>query len=224
MRIVIIASGSRGDVQPYIALGKGLHEAGHTVRLLTHSNFRAMVVACGLEFWPMRGNVQEVAESEEMRALLEKGNFIAISRYTAQAAQGAAIQWAEDGLAACQGMEMLVAGLGGLFLGISLAEKLGLPLLQAYYVPFTPTKAFPGALLPESTPKSGRLVQPADASHDPRDHVAGVTLCRHTGPRAGAWSASRIVLGTVWFRMPARPAGTLRLQPVGDPRAARLGR
>ena len=28
-------------------------------------------------------------------------------------------------------------------LGISLAEKLGLPLLQAYYVPFTPTRPFP---------------------------------------------------------------------------------
>ena len=155
MRIAIIASGSRGDVQPYIALGKGLHEAGHTVWLLTHHNFEALVVACGLEFWPLRGNVQEVAESEEMRALLEKGNFIAISRYTAQAAKGAAVRWAEDGMAACQGMEMLVAGLGGLFLGISLAEKLGLPLLQAYYVPFTPTKAFPGALLPQSTPRLG---------------------------------------------------------------------
>ena len=155
MRIAIIASGSRGDVQPYIALGKGLHKAGHTVRLMTHHNFETLVTSSGLEFWPMRGNVQEVAESEEMRALLEKGNFIAISRYTAQAAQGAAVQWAEDGLAACQGMEMLVAGLGGLFLGISLAEKLGLPLLQAYYIPFTPTKSFPGALLPQSTPRLG---------------------------------------------------------------------
>ena len=34
MRIAIIALGSQGDVQPYIALGKGLKAAGHNVRLL----------------------------------------------------------------------------------------------------------------------------------------------------------------------------------------------
>ena len=39
MRIAIIAPGSRGDVQPYLALGKGLKQAGHVVRLVTHQNF-----------------------------------------------------------------------------------------------------------------------------------------------------------------------------------------
>lgn len=35
MRIAIIASGSRGDVQPYIALGNGLADAGHIVKIIT---------------------------------------------------------------------------------------------------------------------------------------------------------------------------------------------
>ena len=43
MRIVIIAMGSRGDVQPYVALGKGLHSAGHQVRLMTHDAFEQLV-------------------------------------------------------------------------------------------------------------------------------------------------------------------------------------
>jgi sterol 3beta-glucosyltransferase len=73
MRIAIIALGSRGDVQPFIALGKGLKNAGHEVRLLTHQNYEALTNANGIEFWPMRGDVQEVAESQEMRDLLEKG-------------------------------------------------------------------------------------------------------------------------------------------------------
>lgn len=103
MRIVIIAMGSRGDVQPYVALGKGLQEAGHIVRLMTHQNFETLVQSHGLAFWPASGNVQDVAESEEMRALLAKGNFLAITRRTAQEAQQAAVQWAEDGLAACHG-------------------------------------------------------------------------------------------------------------------------
>ncbi|MBK8900463.1 MAG: glycosyltransferase family 1 protein [Anaerolineaceae bacterium] len=152
MQIVIIALGSRGDVQPYVALGKGLQAAGHQVRIMSHDLFEPLITAHDLEFRIARGNVQAVVESPEMVALLEKGNFLAISAHTAQAAQKAALEWAEDGLAACQGADLLVAGIGGLFMGLSLAEKLNLPLLQAYYVPFTPTSAFAGALLPKPLP------------------------------------------------------------------------
>lgn len=155
MRIAILAFGSRGDVQPYIALGKGLHDAGHAVRLVTHQNFGGLVKSYALEFMPVVGNIQEIAESEEMKKLLEKGNFLAITRHTAKLAQDAAIQWAKDGLAACEGVELIVAGVGGLNLGVALAEKLGIPFLQAHVVPFTPTSAFPGILFPQSLSRLG---------------------------------------------------------------------
>ena len=50
MQITIIAPGSRGDVQPYVALGEGLLEAGHGVRLVTHQDFEALVRSHGLTF------------------------------------------------------------------------------------------------------------------------------------------------------------------------------
>lgn len=59
MRIAIIATGSRGDVEPYIALGKGLADAGHAIRLVTHHNFAALVQAHGLEFWPIEGKSEK---------------------------------------------------------------------------------------------------------------------------------------------------------------------
>jgi sterol 3beta-glucosyltransferase len=158
MRIAIIALGSRGDVQPYIALGKGLQAVGHSVRLLTHENFEQLVSSHGLEFWPARGNVQAIMESPKLRELLERGNFLAITAYTSKAAQKAAIDWAEDGLVACQGMDLLIAGVGGLFVALALAEKLNLPLLQTYIFPFTPTKAFPAILFPPFVSKFGSLV------------------------------------------------------------------
>jgi sterol 3beta-glucosyltransferase len=155
MRIAVIALGSQGDVQPYVALGKGLKEAGHFVRLVTHENFEGLVSSQGLEFWPVKGNVQEIIETQETRDLLEKGNFLAIMSYTAKAAQSAAIDWASEGSVACQGMDLLLAGVGGLYVGLSLAEKLGIPFLQAYIFPFTPTKAFPGVLFPQSLSRLG---------------------------------------------------------------------
>src|SRR3990170_2831017 len=108
MRIAIIALGSRGDVQPYIALGKGLKCAGHSVRLVTHENYVRLVNSHGLEFWPVKGNVQEIIETEEMRALLEKGNFLTITARTAKEAQHAALNWAEEGLAGCRDMDLLL--------------------------------------------------------------------------------------------------------------------
>ena len=153
MRIGIIALGSRGDVQPYIALGKGLHQAGHAVRLVSHEDYAQLAAAHGLDFWPVQGNLQEVVQSEEMRLRLENGNFLSIMTHAADKARVAALNWSAEGLAACRDREVLIAGIGALFVGLALAEKLNLPLLQAHYVPFTPTSAFPGALAPQSIPR-----------------------------------------------------------------------
>ena len=175
MQIAIIALGSRGDVQPYVALGVGLKAAGHRVRLVTHENFAALAAAHGLECRTVRGDVQAVAESDEMRALLAKGNFLAITARTAREAKGAMRHWAEDGLAACQGVELLIAGIGGLFIGLALAEKLDVPFMQAYLVPFTPTGEFPGVLLPVTLPRLG----------------AGVNRLSHRMVRQVMWQGSR---------------------------------
>lgn len=155
MKIAIIALGSQGDVQPYIALGKGLQHAGHAVRLITHENYEKSVRSHGLEFWPMQGNVQEFMESPKVRELLEKGNFLAINAYTSKEAQRVALLWAKAGLEACRGVDVIVAGVGGLFVGLAIAEKLDLPMIQAHVFPFTPTTAFPAALYPPSIAKLG---------------------------------------------------------------------
>jgi sterol 3beta-glucosyltransferase len=158
MRIAIIAMGTRGDVQPYLALGKGLKSAGHFVRLITHENFEKLVTSHGLEFCPVQGNVQEVMESPEIRKLLEQGNFLAINKYAAKIVQDISIDWARDGIVACQGVDLIIAGVGGLYLAISLAQKLKIPFLQAYIFPFTPTKTFPAILFPQSISKLGGTV------------------------------------------------------------------
>jgi sterol 3beta-glucosyltransferase len=155
MHIAILASGSRGDVQPYIALGKGLLDAGHAVKILTHDSYEKQVRSYGLDFAELKGNPQEVAESEEMLKLLEKGNFLAINAHTSKIVKEATQHWAKDGLVACKDAELLVAGVGGLFVAYALAEKLNIPLLQAYVFPFTPTKDFPAALVPKSVAQFG---------------------------------------------------------------------
>lgn len=146
MKVTIIAAGSRGDVQPYVALGKGLKEAGHTVRVLASQDFQNLITAHGLEFFDMGGNMESVAQS--MEGLLEQGNFIKILSSMGPTAQRLISQAAVNGLVACQGSDLIVGGLGGLFIGLALSEKMSIPFVPAYLYPFTPTREFPSVLSP----------------------------------------------------------------------------
>ncbi|KAJ5771391.1 uncharacterized protein N7511_003442 [Penicillium nucicola] len=56
LNIVIQIVGSRGDVQPFIALGTELGRIGHRVRIATHNVFEDFVHEAGLEFYPIGGN------------------------------------------------------------------------------------------------------------------------------------------------------------------------
>ncbi|XP_024981104.1 sterol 3-beta-glucosyltransferase UGT80A2 isoform X2 [Cynara cardunculus var. scolymus] len=62
LQIVMLIVGTRGDVQPFVAIGKRLQEYGHRVRLATHSNFKEFVLTAGLEFYPLGGDPKVLAE------------------------------------------------------------------------------------------------------------------------------------------------------------------
>ena len=148
MQITIIAGGSRGDVQPYVALGKGLKEAGHTVRVLAPQDYQDLITAYGLEFFDMGGGVKTMAQSQ-IQDIVEQGNLLKILAVTGQGAQQLALQSAINGLVACQGSDLILAGFAGLSNGLALAEKLSIPFLQAHLMPFTPTSEFPSVLMPQ---------------------------------------------------------------------------
>ena len=146
MQITIFASGSRGDVQPYVALGQGLKKAGHGVRVLATQDFQDLITAYDLDFVGSGGSSEAVARS--MQDLLERGKFLKILSQMGQASQQGARQAAVSGLEACSGSDLIIGGFSGLAVGMALAEKLGIPFLPAYLLPFTPTGAFPSVLMP----------------------------------------------------------------------------
>ncbi len=57
-RLVLVAPGSRGDVQPFVALAGGLRRAGYLIRVATHKTFRTLVEAQGVEFAALTGDPQ----------------------------------------------------------------------------------------------------------------------------------------------------------------------
>lgn len=61
LNVVIQVVGSRGDVQPFVALGIELKNSyGHRVRLATHGTFKKFVEENGLEFFDIGGDPAEL--------------------------------------------------------------------------------------------------------------------------------------------------------------------
>ena len=81
MHYGIIAIGSRGDVQPFVALAVGLLDRGHRVTLLAHENFKSFVEGYGIDFYPLPGSIEEMLYTPQGRKVLKTGNMLAFMRF-----------------------------------------------------------------------------------------------------------------------------------------------
>jgi sterol 3beta-glucosyltransferase len=147
--ISIVASGSRGDVQPYVALGHGLKQAGYHVRLLSSENFAGLVQEGGLEFVSIGESVESVIETDEWRKTIASGNFIRILAKMQAEMKKRAVGMAEIMPQALRPSDLIMTGMAGMGGTFSIAEKYNIPVLQAFVFPFSPTQAFPAPLVPK---------------------------------------------------------------------------
>lgn len=60
MHITCLTIGSRGDVQPYIALCKQLIKDGHQCRIASHGEYKSWVEEHGIEFRSIGGDPGEL--------------------------------------------------------------------------------------------------------------------------------------------------------------------
>jgi len=148
MRVTILAPGSRGDVQPYLALAVGLRNAGYDVRLVTTIDHTSLVKSYGVELWPIELDVRAALNREKTSASVEGGGLIASFREFADIAKRGAELSAKVALDAARGTDAILTGFGGVFIGEAIAAKLNISLIQAYNVPLSTTSAHAGALFP----------------------------------------------------------------------------
>lgn len=140
LRITCLTIGSRGDVQPYIALCKGLMAEGHKARIATHLEFKGWIESHGIEFKPVDGDPAEL-----MRICVENGMFTySFLREASSKFRG----WIDDllssGWLACQDSDILIESPSAMG-GIHIAEALEIPYFRAFSMPWTRTRAYPHA-------------------------------------------------------------------------------
>lgn len=135
MRVLFVAIGTRGDVQPYIALGRGLKAGGYDVRVATHARFASFVTDNGLEFAPLSGDPTAALRSKEGQRFVEerKAGFTRNTKRLLGVVASEAEQCVLDCNAAVSGVDLIVVSPLGLAVGHPVAEAHQIPLIRAYY-------------------------------------------------------------------------------------------
>ncbi|KAH7070679.1 putative glucosyl/glucuronosyl transferase [Paraphoma chrysanthemicola] len=164
LNVVIQVVGSRGDVQPFVALGRVLKATyGHRVRLATHPNFKSFVEENGLEFFSIGGDPSQLMAFMVKNPSLMPGFRSLVSgdvsrrrRDVAEYIQGCwrSCYKSGDGITEDDSSELaarpfvadcIIANPPS-FAHIHCAEKLGIPLHMMFTMPYSPTQAFPHPL------------------------------------------------------------------------------
>lgn len=148
MNITIVTIGTRGDVQPYLALALGLQGAGHSVTICTHETFRSFVESDDVSFAPLAGDIRAIFASEQGRRLLTTRNPAVLIRKMTKLAAPILRQITQDIIAAAQTADLILGSTLGYFNAMTAAEVHGIPLYLTSLQWFTPTSAFASTTLP----------------------------------------------------------------------------
>lgn len=143
MKITILASGSRGDVQPMVALGRGLALSGYDVTVAAPKNFADFAAAHGLAFHGFSVDVEELLRSDLARSWL--GHSSQSPMRELRLLTELVEQWAEpmaaETLALAGTADLFISGIMTVGAVAALAERTGAGHVSALLAPFHPSAA-----------------------------------------------------------------------------------
>ncbi len=139
MKLSLLTYGTRGDVQPFVALAVGLQRAGHSVRLAAPRRFAGLAAQHNVPFAALPGDPEELS-----RALNAARGPVTQIRAVTRFAFAIAGEVARAAFAACDDADLVVHGLMFTTGAHSLARAKGIPDVSVQSMPlFAPTRAFP---------------------------------------------------------------------------------
>jgi UDP:flavonoid glycosyltransferase YjiC (YdhE family) len=158
-RIVISTIGVRGDLNPFIAIGKGLQARGHDVAFALEPALQTAVADEGFPFEQLTGDVLHALSphlSTIVGGLTPIGSVRTIARNWLTVELAAKVKDLE---AACAGADLLIARAAHLAAPIA-AERLGIPWVQVTMTALTiPSAHADPGLIPL---RAGRAPRPAN--------------------------------------------------------------
>jgi sterol 3beta-glucosyltransferase len=142
MKVTILAMGSQGDVQPYLALAVGLQRAGHAVVFSTAGKYQQLVQSHGIKFAALNGEFLDLAEA---KGAVEGGGWKLLAKVKPMLRA-----MLDDAWKSSQGADLIVYH-PKVLAGPDLGAALEIPSVLALPAPlYVPTAAFPNPILPPS--------------------------------------------------------------------------
>ncbi|MDQ6712032.1 MAG: glycosyltransferase [Candidatus Dormibacteraeota bacterium] len=158
MRVLLSTIGSRGDVQPLVALALQLTELGQEVRICAPPDFRDWIDTFGIPFVPIGPEVRSTAKSSPAVVRAKPS-----PEQMRQIAQATVATQFEVLPAAAEGCDVLLGG-GALQIALrSVAEQKGIRYVYASYCPISlpsshhPPPTWRGDSLADGTADNGKL-------------------------------------------------------------------
>ena len=144
MHITLLTIGSRGDVQPFIALGRSLRLKGIHVRLATHERFRPLAERHQLDFAPIHSDPLALLQTPAGQAWIQSGkNSLSLVTNMVRLGRPVFQQLITDAAEACKNTDLIVYTIFG-SVAYHIAEKQGIPAIMASLQPLlNPREAFP---------------------------------------------------------------------------------
>jgi UDP:flavonoid glycosyltransferase YjiC (YdhE family) len=133
MKFVVAAYGSRGDVEPCVAVGAELLRRGHDVRMAVPPNLLGLIESAGLAAVAYGPDSQEVLGFRSHFAKIENP----ISKVV-EATEHITQVWAEKGTTLTEladGADLLLAGITEQGLAANVADYYGIPLAAVHFYP-----------------------------------------------------------------------------------------
>lgn len=150
MKILLIGYGTRGDVQPLIALGHGLDQAGYNITIAAGSNFREMVTSAGLAYRAFRTDIHALMNSESGIAWIENssGNSLKEAQNMKRVMNEFGQTIGDDLLHMAEQADVLVSSLPTFLLTHGIARKLKKKHITILLAPLNPTADHRATLVP----------------------------------------------------------------------------
>jgi UDP:flavonoid glycosyltransferase YjiC (YdhE family) len=129
MRVLLSTIGSRGDVQPLVALATHLKSLGHEVRLCVPPDFREWIDVLGLPVAPIGPELRRFTTASAGKPALPS------AEQRRQMVEGTVATQFETIAAVAMGCDILVGATALQIAAPSVAEKRGIPYVFAAYCP-----------------------------------------------------------------------------------------
>lgn len=155
MNIFIVTAGTRGDIQPYVALGYALQQRGHHATICTCAQFEPFIKSYGLSYGFMHDDFLQLVDSEAGRKAIDNsGNFsgllVSLFRLLKQARAINHRMLRDTWHAAQKAKPDIIIFHPKILAGVHIAEKLQRPALLATPVPaIVPSREFPALGFPK---------------------------------------------------------------------------